>query len=90
MTELWQNFNWMTAGLVFVIYVVLNILYALYVICVSKKQALAASFISSALSSLGAYGIISYLHNPLYILPLAIGAFIGAYIAVKYLGDITH
>lgn len=83
-----NDFSWLNAAIVFVVYIFFDILYALYVICVSRRQAVAASAISSVLYSLGAYGVMSYLHNPLYIIPLAIGAFIGTYIAVKYLGDL--
>lgn len=81
------DFDWGTALTVFVVYVFFDILYALYVICVSRRQALAASAISAVLYSLGAYGVMNYLHNPWYLIPLAIGAFLGTYIAVKYMGD---
>lgn len=82
-----EAFNWYTAATVFVVYVFFDILYALYVLCVSRQQALRASAISAALYSLGAYGVMSYLHNPWYLIPLACGAFIGTYIAVKYMGN---
>jgi uncharacterized membrane protein YfcA len=82
-----NDFNWATAATVFVVYVFFDILYALYVICVSRRQAVAASAISSVLYSLGAYGVMNYLHNALYLIPLAIGAFLGTYIAVRYMGD---
>lgn len=87
MAEIFETFSWTTALTVFVVYVFFDILYALYVICVSRRQAIAASAISSLLYSLGAYGVMNYLHNVLYLIPLAIGAFIGTYVAVKYLGD---
>lgn len=80
-----DEFSWYQAGLVFVVYIFFDILYALYVICVSKQRAVAASFVSSALYSLGAFGVMSYLNNPWYLIPLALGAFIGTYIAVKYM-----
>jgi len=82
-----NEFSWLTALTVFVVYVFFDILYALYVICVSKRQAVAASAISSVLYSLGAYGVMNYLHNTWYLIPLALGAFIGTYVAVKYMGD---
>ena len=80
-----EDFSWATAATVFVVYVFFDILYALYVICVSRKQALAASAISSVLYSLGAYGVMNYLDNAWYLLPLACGAFIGTYIAVAFM-----
>lgn len=81
------DFNWWTALTVFVVYILFDILYALYVICVSRQQALAASLVSAVLYSLGAYGVMSYTHNMLYLIPLGLGAFIGTYIAVKYMGN---
>jgi uncharacterized protein YebE (UPF0316 family) len=83
------DFNWQTAATVFVVYVFFDILYALYVICVSRRQAFNASAISAVLYSLGAYGVMNYLHNALYLIPLACGAFIGTYIAVKYMSNST-
>lgn len=82
-----NDFDWLTALIVFVVYIIFDILYALYVICVSRKQALAASFTGAALYSLGAVGVMNYTHNALYLIPLSLGAFIGTYIAVKYMGD---
>jgi uncharacterized membrane protein YfcA len=83
-----HEFSWITAFTVFVVYVFFDILYALYVLCVSRRQAVAASLISSVLYSLGAYGVMNYLHNPWYLVPLALGAFIGTYIAVKYMSGL--
>jgi len=83
-----KDFSWYTAVIVFVIYILFDILYALYVMCVSQQRALRASVISSILYSIGAYGVMNYLENPLYIIPLACGAFIGTFIAVKYMGHL--
>lgn len=78
-------FSWSTAATIFVVYVIFDILYALYVLCVSRQQALTASGISAVLYSLGAYGVMNYLHNIWYLVPLACGAFVGTYVAVRYL-----
>jgi hypothetical protein len=83
-----SDFSWTTALTVFVVYVFFDILYALYVLCVSRKQAFTSSAISAVLYSLGAYGVRSYMDNPWYLIPLACGAFLGTYIAVKYMGDL--
>jgi len=81
------EFKWSVALTVFIVYIFFDVLYALYVICVSRRQAIRASFISSALYSLGAYGVMNYLENPWYVIPLACGAFIGTYIAVRYMSE---
>ena len=80
-----KDFSLVTAITVFLVYILFDILYALYVICVSQRQALRASLISSILYSIGAYGVMNYLENPWYIIPLACGAFIGTFIAIKYM-----
>jgi hypothetical protein len=82
-----DSFSWLTAATVFFVYVVFDILYALYVLFVSQKRALAASFTGSMLYSLGAVGVMTYTHNALYLVPLSMGAFVGTYIAVKYMGN---
>lgn len=81
---MFAEFNWCTAATIFVTYVIIDILYAMYVICVGKRQPIYAATVSSFLYSLGAYGVISYSKNPLYVVPLAVGAFLGTYLVVKY------
>mgnify|MGYP006298607437 CR=1 FL=1 len=84
------DFSWLTAATVFGVYVVFDILYALYVFCVSRQQAIRASAISAVMYSLSAYGVMTYLHNPVYLLAVAAGAFAGTYIAVKWLRHLSE
>lgn len=81
-----EEFSWLRAAVIFVVYILFDILYALYVIFVSQHKPLAASAVSAVMYSIGAYGVMSYLHNPSYLIPLGAGAFIGTYVAVKYMG----
>jgi hypothetical protein len=78
------DFHWGTAASIFATYVVIDILYALYVICVSKRQPIHSAVVSTCLCSLSAYGVISYSRHPLYVIPLALGAFLGTYLVIKY------
>jgi len=77
------EFSWSTAALIFVTYVLIDILYAWYIIAVGKRQAGQAAVASSLLYSLAAYGVITYSRNIAYIAFLAAGAFLGTYIIVK-------
>jgi hypothetical protein len=43
-----------------------------------------AASVSAVIYSLLAFGVITYSQNPLYIIPLGIGAFVGTYLTVKY------
>jgi len=69
--------------LIFITYVLIDILYAWYIIAVGKRQEVQAAVASSLLYSLAAYGVITYSRNITYIAFLAAGAFIGTYIIVK-------
>lgn len=79
-----NNFNYYTAFLVFVAYFVIDILYALYVVYVGKRNAIGAAFASALLYSLSAYGVVTFSKNILYVIPLAFGAFLGTYFTIRY------
>jgi hypothetical protein len=78
-----DTFNWTTAGLVFITYILIDVLYAWYIIAVGKRQEVQAAAASSLLYSLAAYGVLTYSRNSVYIAFLAAGAFLGTYIIVK-------
>lgn len=84
---MFDSFNWVTAGMVFAVYVVVDIVYALYVLSVSRGHPLSAACYGSAIYTLGAYGVLTYSENPLYLVPLAAGAFLGTFLVVKYKKD---
>jgi hypothetical protein len=79
-----NDFSPVTAAVIFATYVAVDILYAAYIICVERRRALASAAISSVLYSLLAFGVITYSKNPLYLIPLAAGAFLGTYVTVLY------
>ena len=79
-----SEFSPVTAAIIFFTYVAIDILYAAYIICVERRRALAAASISSLLYSLLAYGVITYSANPIYLIPLAAGAFAGTYATVRF------
>lgn len=79
-----NNFSWATAVLIFFTYVVIDILYAYYIMCVEERRPLRAAATTSLIYSLLAYGVVSYSQNILYLLPLASGAFFGTFIMVAY------
>lgn len=84
---MFENFNWITAATVFIVYVIVDIVYAMYVLSVSRGHPIAAASYGSAIYTLGAYGVLTYSENPLYLVPLAFGAFLGTYLVVKYKKD---
>lgn len=76
------DFSYVTAALIFIVYVIIDCLYALYIMSVERRSALQAAAISAVLYSLIAFGVVSYSRNILYLFPLATGAFVGTYLTV--------
>jgi len=79
-----NDFSPTTAAVLFVTYVIVDVLYALYIVCVERRQATRAAAISAILYSLLAFGVVTYSKNTLYLAPIAAGAFVGTFLTVKY------
>jgi hypothetical protein len=79
-----SDFSWLTAIMIFVVYIFIDILYTLYIIYVGERSAIKAACTTSAIYVLIAFGVVNYSKNPWYILPLASGAFLGTYLAVRF------
>lgn len=77
-----NDFSWSTALLILLVYIVVDMLYAYYIIQVEQRNPIKAAVVSSVLYSLLAFGVVSYSRNILYLFPLATGAFIGTYLTV--------
>ena len=79
-----DDFSFVTAGMIFGTYVVIDMLYAWYIISVNKRQAVTAAILTSIIYSLLAFGVVSYSKNIYYLVPLASGAFIGTFLMVIF------
>jgi hypothetical protein len=72
---------------VFAAYVLVDGLYAYYTLAVVKRSAVSAATTGAAMHFLLALGVISYIKNYWYIIPLALGSWLGTYLVVKYVKD---
>jgi uncharacterized BrkB/YihY/UPF0761 family membrane protein len=79
-----DKFSYITAASIFATYVVIDMLYAWYIMSVNKKRALTAAFLTAIIYSLLAFGVVSYSKNIYYLIPLASGAFTGTYLMVRF------
>ena len=79
-----QEFNYLLAFGVFLAYVLVDALYAFYTLEVVRRSPVTAATTGAAMHFLLALGVISYIKNYLYIIPLAIGSWLGTYLVVKY------
>jgi hypothetical protein len=68
----------------FVLYFAFDILYTMYVMSVSRLNALSAANISALLYVLTAIGTVLYVENWLNIIPILVGAWCGTFLAIKH------
>jgi hypothetical protein len=82
-----HDFSPVTAVLVFATYVVIDVLYAAYIIAVGDRRAVRAAALSAVIYSLLAYGVVTFSKNIAYLVPLSAGAFVGTYVTVRWRGE---
>ena len=80
-----HEFNYLIAIGVFVAYALVDGLFAYYTIAVVKRNAVRAATTGAVMYFLLALGVLSYVNNYWYIIPLALGSWLGTFLAVKYI-----
>ncbi|MGH7156611.1 MAG: hypothetical protein ACREGG_00630 [Candidatus Saccharimonadales bacterium] len=78
-----MEFNWLGAVGLFFASAALESIIGLYTLAVTKHKALEASTWSLVSYFLLALGILNFIHDKWYVIPLALGAFCGTYVVVK-------
>lgn len=80
----WEEFSIITALIVFVGYIVVDGMYAYYTIQITKRNAAHAATVSGVMHFLLAFGVLNYVQNFLYVIPLALGSWVGTYLIVRH------
>jgi uncharacterized membrane protein (DUF485 family) len=78
-----HSFDFKIAIIILIAYIVVDGMYAYYTLQVTKKKPYSAATIGALMHFLLAVGVLSYVQNYLYLIPLAIGSWIGTFIIVK-------
>lgn len=79
----WSNFNLKIALAVFIIYIIIDGMYASYTFQVTKRKPFAAATTGALIHVLVAIGVLSYVQNYLYIIPLVLGSWVGTFLVVR-------
>lgn len=79
----YDYFSWTVALGVMFAYLIVDAMYAYYTIAITKRRALAAANTGAFMHFLLALGVLSYVQNYLYIIPIAMGSWIGTYLIMK-------
>ena len=78
-----NEINIYLAIIIFFTYFILDMFYAYYILCIESRQNLMSSFMAGMITSLSAFGVVTFSKNMLYIIPLFLGAFAGTYCTMK-------
>jgi uncharacterized membrane protein YfcA len=78
-----MEFSFLTAGLIFFAYILIDGMYAYYTQAIVKKRAFVSATTGALMHFLIAFGVLNYVQNFLYVIPLALGSWIGTYLVVK-------
>lgn len=80
----WQAFDLKIALLIFFAYMLTDALYAYYTLLVTRKRPIASASVGAMMHFLIAFGVLNYVQNYLYLIPLALGSWLGTYLVVTH------
>ena len=78
----WSSFSFVTAIIIFIVYILIDGMYAYYTLAVAEKRPVVSATTGSLMHFLIAFGVLNYVQNFLYLIPLAIGSLIGTYLVI--------
>lgn len=81
--NLTTEINWLLFIALFSMTFILDFIEVTFVMSVQKTKPLAAAVCRFAIMLIMAIGIMNYVANPLYILPICCGSFCGTYLTIK-------
>ena len=76
------EFNWITGLTIFIGYSLLDWLYTVYTLSIVARRKLLAANVGVALYVLGAYGVVNYVSDWRYVIPMCAGGWVGTYLSV--------
>lgn len=80
----WHQFSFLLGGAIFVAYVFVDGCWAYYTLSIEKRKPVSAATVGSLTYFLLAIGIVNYVQNYLYLIPLALGSWVGTYLVVTH------
>ncbi len=79
----WNDLDLWLVLAMFIAYFVYDWLYARYTLFVANLKASSAATFGALLYAISAFGVLNYVENLLYIIPMVIGGWLGTYYAIK-------
>lgn len=75
--------GWVALGL-FVSYVLIDFFCVQHIILIQRRKAFLAAHVSLAISLLGLASTFEFIKQPLYMIPILAGTWVGTYLTVRY------
>ncbi len=79
----WNDLDFLIVAGIFVAYFIYDVLYAHYTLSVASLKATSAATFGAILYTISAFGVLSYVENLLYVIPMVLGGWLGTYWAIK-------
>lgn len=79
----WGSFDIGLALMIFIAYLLVDALYAQYTFHVTQYREYSAATIGALMHFMLAFGVLNYVQNFLYIIPLAAGSWVGTFLVVR-------
>jgi hypothetical protein len=79
--------NWVVASGIFFGYIIVDGMYVYYTLTIVRRQAFRAASVSFFMHFILAAGVFSYTKNFIYVIPIALGSFVGTYLVTRYAKD---
>lgn len=79
----WGSFDIGLAFMIFIAYLLVDALYAQYTFHVTQYREYSAATIGALMHFMLAFGVLNYVQNFLYIIPLAAGSWVGTFLVVR-------
>lgn len=78
------TFSWLTAFLIFLVYILIDGLYVKYTLYIVNKRPIAGATAAAILYGLLAFGVICYVSCNWYLISVIAGSWLGTYLTIKY------
>ncbi len=76
------DFSWSVALLIFTAYCFADWLFTIYTVSIVSRRKLLAANVGVGIYIMGAFGVVNYVADWRYIIPMCVGGWVGTYVSV--------
>jgi hypothetical protein len=84
LSEAWESFNWLIAAGLFVLYCFVEFLDSGLTLMITRHESMKSASTTFLLYLILGIEVLAFVHNYLYVIPTALGAWLGVYLLVEH------